>query len=696
MTQRTNVGLLPPFYANTFRMRVVLNSGEQGRVAGHVISERQGHEQGPMSISIGARGVGLHPPQRDDGMRRSPGIGEFPTPVDRQPLAPPPEAGGYATPGYVNGCFGWLHGLADRAGAAPGGDAAVLLCPALGWDGLHAHHGFRILAERLAAAGYPALRIQYPGTGDSCDLPPSAEHWDLWLRTVHDAADWLKASTGARRLILVGLRLGATLAAAAAADRTDVDGLALLAPVLRGKSYIRQMDMEARLEGGASAEPPAPESGIELHELRFSPQTVERIGLLDLRRTKLRAGLNVAIFSQAPSQLADSCARAWTDGGVKVHCAGFDGLEPLLQEAIHSDPPPPDFRHLLTWASMAAPARHAPDCNKLAPAPSLDLGCCTEAPVRFAGGRLFGILCRPPAGPGRLAVIIANTGRDPRYGIARFGVELARHLAAAGIASLRMDFAGLGDSAAAAGQPDQLSSLFETDRAADIGAAIDALTGMGFSEFAMQGLCSGAYHALRTAQRDRRIGGLLLVNLPVFEWHGGDSVRTAIWTSAPTRRVLQKLLTLSTWHRALHGQAEIRPFLQAQGRRLMDLMRHVLPGLLPAKASPERAMATLAGRGVRSLFLYSAGDPGLDVLDTVLGPGEGGLLTRFGVEIRVVPGIDHILSGRHMRAQVANLMVTFLAANEGRRPDHDDPLDHPRPDGHRRPPPEADAGTPAR
>ncbi len=628
-----------------------------------------------MSISIAAREVGLQPPQRaDDGKPRSHTVREPSTPVIRQPSAASPEPGGTATPGYVNGCFGWLHGPVDRAGAALGGDVAVLLCPALGWDGLHAYHGYRILAEQLAATGYPALRIQYPGTGDSCDLPPGGEHWELWLRTVHDAADWLKASTGARRLILVGLRLGSTLAAVAAADRADVDGLALLAPVLRGKSYIRQMDMEARLEGSA---PPAPESGIELHELRFSPQTVERIGGLDLRRTKLRAGLNVAIFSQAPSQLADNCAQAWTASGVTVHCAGFDGLEPLLQEAIHSDPPPSDFRHLLAWASTAAPVRHAVDRHKLAPAPSLDLGCCTEVPVRFAGGQLFGILCRPTAGPGRLAVIIGNTGRDPHYGIARFGVELARHLAAAGIASLRMDFAGLGDSAAAVGQPNQLSSLFEMDRAADIGAAIDALTSIGFTEFAMQGLCSGAYHALRTAQRDRRMGSLLLVNLPVFEWHGGDSVRTAIWTAAPSRRVLQKLLTLSTWRRVLHGQAEIRPFLQAQGRRLMDVVRHVLPSLLPAKASPERAMAALAGRGVRSLFLYSAGDPGLDVLDTVLGPDEDRLRTWPGADIRVVPGIDHILSGRHMRAQVANLMVTFLAVDEGRRPDHDDPLDHP-------------------
>ena len=46
------------------------------------------------------------------------------------------------------------------------------------------------------------------------------------------------------RIVLVGLRFGAILATVVAADRTDVAGLVLLAPVRRGRSYMRQLIME--------------------------------------------------------------------------------------------------------------------------------------------------------------------------------------------------------------------------------------------------------------------------------------------------------------------------------------------------------------------------------------------------------------------------------------------------------------------
>ena len=56
-------------------------------------------------------------------------------------------------------CFGWFHPAA--------GNKAVLLCGALGYEGFCAHHPWRILADQLQAAGLPALRFDYQGTGDS-------------------------------------------------------------------------------------------------------------------------------------------------------------------------------------------------------------------------------------------------------------------------------------------------------------------------------------------------------------------------------------------------------------------------------------------------------------------------------------------------------------------------------------------------
>ena len=580
-----------------------------------------------------------------------------------------------STPVVVEGCFGWFH-QSRSTGGAPGAvsDTAVLLCPALGWDGLHSYHGFRLLADRFAAAGYPVLRFQYPGTGNSCDLDSRAdaagEHWAAWQRSVHDAADWLRVTSGAGRLILVGLRFGAMLAAVVAEQRADVEGLALLAPVLRGKSYMRQLDMEARLESGA---PAAESGGLEFHELELTAATMETISSVDLRQATFRVGLKVAVFPQAPSNLVDGCVQAWMTGGAHVQCEGFDGLEPLLQEAIHCDPPPPDFTRLLTWATLNLPAAESLGSShnvSLLPDASLVLANCTETPVRFGdAGRLFGVLCQPINTAVDRVVIIGNTGRDPHYGIARFGVQLARHLASEGIASFRLDFAGLGDSPSAPGEGQALSSLFEADRTVDISAAIDAMEQVGYRSFGIQGVCSGAYHAYCAVQADQRLDSVLLVNLPVFEWQGGDSVKEAIWKSAPPSRLVGRLADFTFWKRALQGKVHLGPVLQVQGRRLLGAIRNVLRFRAnPAQgrgggSSPEQVMADLARRGVKSLFLYSSTDPGIDTLRVAFGPDGERLRAFAGTDLRIVPGIDHVLSGRSMREKAINNLVSFLAAN---------------------------------
>ncbi len=608
-------------------------------------------------------------------MRR--GSADIPNGADD--TARPAARDGAGQPVSVAGCFGWLHPAAPGSGIQGAGDpVAVLLCPALGWDGLHSHHGFRVLAEAFAAAGYAALRLHYPGTGNSADLPDdgSVNQWKAWQGCVHDAADWLRSATGAHRLLLVGLRFGATLALAAAGRRADLAGLLLLAPVLRGKSYMRQLDMEARLEGGSGLGEAA--DGLALHELRFSAATVAEIGALDMRHAALPAGIAVALAAQAPSQVVDRCVQAWTGAGVAVRELPFTGLEPLLQEAIHSDPPAPDVSQVLEWARLAVPSGgSAGGGSVVQPWPVFRHGACAETPLRFgADGSLFGVLCQPQAGPGHHAVIIANTGRDPHYGIGRFGVQLARRLAAAGIASLRMDFAGLGDSPWPE-RGNRLSALFETDRTGDLAAAIDRLQGLGFRTFAVQGLCSGAYHALRAAQHDARIGTLLLVNLPVFDWQGGDSVRTATLDHRPgqppagaswpigrrggARCVARRMCARFCWRSA----AAAAP---VAGQWLAALAARGSPA--GAAAGPVRSGAGDGHAGAAAAALA------VPVLRGRPRPGGGGgrrsdrrasgVHACPGASVRVVEGIDHVLSGRRMRETVVNLMLAFLAEDWAR------------------------------
>jgi len=161
-----------------------------------------------------------------------------------------------------------------------------------------------------------------------------------------------------------------------------------------------------------------------------------------------------------------------------------------------------------------------------------------------AGQELLGIVSTPaaPATPPQRGVLIIVGGPQYRVGSHRMFVHLARHLAENGLAAMRFDARGMGDSSG----PRQYFEDFD----ADIRAALDAL----FREVptlrsvAIWGLCGGATAALLYVQgtRDARVGALALVN----PW-----VRTDV-TQAVTQvkhYYLQRLLQGEFWRKLARG-----------------------------------------------------------------------------------------------------------------------------------------------
>ena len=67
-----------------------------------------------------------------------------------------------------------------------------------------------------------------------------------WQESIRQAMRDVRERSGARAVSLVGLRLGALLAASVACDK-DVAALALIAPVLSGRAYARELLTLARM-----------------------------------------------------------------------------------------------------------------------------------------------------------------------------------------------------------------------------------------------------------------------------------------------------------------------------------------------------------------------------------------------------------------------------------------------------------------
>jgi pimeloyl-ACP methyl ester carboxylesterase len=126
----------------------------------------------------------------------------------------------------------------------------------------------------LSAAGFDVLRFDYFGTGDAGgDMPDATlEGWEADIET---AIEEIKDTTGATRVALAGIRLGATLAARVAVRRRVlVQDLVLWDPVVTGEEYLAELlnvAPDAPLPGGHMTARAAEAGGG--HEVRGFPLT---------------------------------------------------------------------------------------------------------------------------------------------------------------------------------------------------------------------------------------------------------------------------------------------------------------------------------------------------------------------------------------------------------------------------------------
>jgi uncharacterized protein len=117
---------------------------------------------------------------------------------------------------------------------------AVAICQPMGHEYIYCHRALRQLAVRLCRVGFPVLRFDFYGCGDSAG---DADEGSLaqWLQDASTAVTEIKNRTGAEQMCLMGIRLGAAVAFAAAAQRVDIDSVVLWDPVISGRAYLEEL-----------------------------------------------------------------------------------------------------------------------------------------------------------------------------------------------------------------------------------------------------------------------------------------------------------------------------------------------------------------------------------------------------------------------------------------------------------------------
>ncbi|HEX2885218.1 alpha/beta fold hydrolase [Vineibacter terrae] len=574
------------------------------------------------------------------------------------------------TPIVFGGCFGWLHPAAGNRG--------VVLCAAHGYEELCVHRQWGALAERLAAAGMPTLRFDYRGTGDSAGHDEEPQRLRAWIDSVHAAVRWMREQVGVREVALVGLRLGGAIATLAARELGDIDMLALLAPTISGRGYTREMKALAAFSP-MPENAPAPESpdDIEAGGFVLTAETVEALKRVDLRQLDGRPAPRVLLLTPADGPFEKRLAQHLREQGAEVEAGPFDGFEEFICEVHYGQrTPEAAFATLTAWLRRGAPA--AAVAHEPRPVVRLELPEGAETPTFFGDeARLFGICCEPRpevADRAAPAVIFINTGHHRHIGANRMAVTLSRRLAARGITSMRIDIAGLGDSPAWQGRPE--NKLYDKAACGDVRAAMDCLEAQGHRECVLIGLCSGAYVSFYTAVQDTRVISQVMINLQRFIWREGESLTVATRTARTQVRDLGNEVTGALRRpdillRLLKGRRREWSIVWGMARRAADLVRarfgrttHTLFGV---EGEVARSFRLLSQLGTDTLLVYCEGDPGLVELEVHNLHRDGSRIAGLDrVAVEMIDGADHTLTMRWARERLAGIIEAHLASR--RRP----------------------------
>lgn len=530
---------------------------------------------------------------------------------------------------------GWLHVPDD--GRARGG---VVICPPLGLEYVPSHRALRQVAEKLAARGVVVLRLDYDGTGDSAGDVDEPERVAALFASIRHAVDEVRSVIGTAPVALVGLRMGATLAAALVGG-TEAAGPRVAALVVwdacrSGRAFLRQERSLGLLVGCRDPD----DGGVDAPGFHYTPSTVQDLGRVDLARLPELPVPHVLVLGRTAQDAADVLPA--TAGATRDTVAGMP--EMLDVPSPSSLVATAAVERIVGWLDDVLPTDARP-VQARGRGEALVADGVVERHLRVGPLGLAAVESRPASTPpGPRDVLLLNNAAESHIGPVRLWTELARAWAAEGVRSVRLDLPGIGDSPT---RPDAVEDLIYTPYDKDDVLDVVASGVVGPAPV-LVGLCSGAHLALRAGPAlpgSSVVAVNIGTTLPIAPRPVGPGFDLDVPRGWP-RRVL----------RALGASAAGRDLmrrLEAATTRSSGLWRLLVAGRVVV--SPGRGLERLDGHDVT----------------LICGPEDSlGYLTRGrrdldravarGLEFVAVEDLDHVPMPRRQRQTVKELVTRYV------------------------------------
>lgn len=244
-----------------------------------------------------------------------------------------------------------LSGYFHPAVAGGGTRVGVVLCAPIGREEASAHLALSAFAQASADAGMPALRFDYAGCGNAMPLEDVVDDFSAWVSSTSQAIDHLKAISGVSHVLLVGIRVGGALACLASLGRTDVLGLTLIAPVIKGRAWVRELTAMAAASGQAIANG---FDGLESGGFAMGGELRRSLERLDLFTLAKSPAPDVLILDRNDFPGSAKWAEHLRGLGATVESQALPGFQGMVVDPHHAEVPHLMLGAFLHWAKVRA------------------------------------------------------------------------------------------------------------------------------------------------------------------------------------------------------------------------------------------------------------------------------------------------------------------------------------------------------